>query len=192
MKFLLIDTTADRLLVATENDKKTVYEFGNGDKGSTSRAIIPTISRVLDRSGFSINEVDCVFAVVGPGSFTGIRIGVCTAESIAFGIDKPTCSLTVFDGFGYDGLCVIPSRRGYCYYSQNGEFGEKSVEEIEQEKDLRYRLFDFPVGEAVSDEDYVANLFEVAGKKYNDKNFTSLEPMYLKQSQAERMRKEKK
>lgn len=192
MKFLLIDTTADKLLTATKNGGKIVYEFGNGDKGSTSLSIIPTIQKVLSRSGFEINEIDCVFAVVGPGSFTGIRIGVCTAQSIAFGVDRPACSLTVFDGFGYDGLCVIPSRRGYCYYSQNGQFGEKSIEEIEQEKDLRYRLFDLSVGKTVSDEDYIANLFMVAEKKYNDKNFTPLEPMYLKQSQAERMRKENK
>lgn len=192
MKLLLIDTTADRLLVATKNDDKVVCEFGNGEKGSTSSSIIPTIQRVLTRSELSVKEIDCVFAVVGPGSFTGIRIGVCTTQSIAFGIGRPSSSLTVFDGFAHDGLCVIPSRRGYCYYSLRGEYGEKSIDEITSADDVFYRYMELPFGTRVSDENYVADLFAVAEKKYSAEEFTSLEPMYLKQSQAERMRKEKK
>lgn len=191
MKHLLIDTTFDRLLVAVNNDGNISYKFGNGDKGSTSANIIPSISDILSVAGINVNELDCVFACLGPGSFTGIRIGVCTAEAIAFGAKTEKCGLTVFDGFGTDKLCVIPSRRGYYYYRKCDELGELSESELLASNEFYYRNCELEKGTLISDNSYVENLFAVALDKYNSKNLTALEPLYLKKSQAERMREAK-
>lgn len=191
MKLLLIDSTQDRLLIAVKNGKQIEYQFGNGDKGSTSSSIIPLIQKVLAMSEISVNDLDCIFAVVGPGSFTGIRIGVCTAEAIAFGANIGKCSLTVFDGFKQDKLCVIQSRRGYCYYYNQGVYGEMSEDDVKAQGDYYYR-YSYLSGIEVSDEEYVSNLLNVAEMKYNNGDLDPLEPMYLKKSQAERMREEKK
>ena len=191
MKLLLIDSTQDRLLIAVKNGEQIEYQFGNGDKGSTSSSIIPLIQKVLSTIGIAVNDLDCVFAVVGPGSFTGIRIGVCTAEAIGFGANIDKCSLTVFDGFKQDKLCVIQSRRGYCYYYNQGVYGEMSEDEVKATSDYYYRYCDLS-GIAISDEEYVNNLVNIAEIKYSKGNLTPLEPMYLKKSQAERMREEKK
>ncbi len=192
MKFLLLDTTFDRLLVAVNNEGNILYRFGNEDKGSTSANIIPKTQDILNESGLNVGEIDCIFAVTGPGSFTGIRIGVSTAEAIAFGVSCEKCGLTVFDGFGTEKLCVIPSRRGYFYYRLGKEFGEISEEELFTKSDFYYRNCTMQCGTLISDEEYVKNLFKTAEEKIESGNLTTLEPLYLKKSQAERMRELKK
>lgn len=192
MKSLLLDTTFDRLLVAVNNDGKISYKFGTEDKGSTSANIIPKTRDILSKANLDVGDLDLILAVLGPGSFTGIRIGVCTAEAIAFGINADKCGLTVFDGFGTDKLCVIPSRRGYYYFKEGAELGEISEEELFAKREFYYRNCTLENGTLVSDEDYVRNLFAVADEKVNSQSLTALEPLYLKKSQAERMREQKK
>lgn len=192
MKALLLDTTFDRLLVATENDGNISFLFGVEDKGSTSSNIIPKITEILRKGNLDVKDLDCIFVVLGPGSFTGIRIGVCTAEAIAFGVNAKKCGLSVFDGFGSDELCVIPSRRGYYYFSEDGKMGEISEAELTEKNKFFYRNCALSRGVPVSDEDYVKNLFAVAEGKIKTNSLTPLEPLYLKKSQAERMREEKK
>lgn len=192
MKSLLLDTTFDRLLVAVNTDGNISFLFGAADKGSTSSNIIPKIKEVLEKGNLDVKDLDCIFVVLGPGSFTGIRIGVCTAEAIAFGVNAVKCGLSVFDGFGSDELCVIPSRRGYYYFSEKGEMGEISESELTQKSEFFYRNCLLETGFAVSDEDYVKNLFAVAEGKIKTNCLTPLEPLYLKKSQAERLREEKK
>lgn len=192
MKALLLDTTFDRLLVATLNDGNISFLFGDADKGSTSTNIIPKIKGVLSEGHLEVTDLDCIFVVLGPGSFTGIRIGVCTAEAIAFGVNAEKCGLSVFDGFGTDKLCVIPSRRGYFYFCESKDMGEISEGELMQKNEFFYRNCVLDCGIAVSDEDYVKNLFAVAEEKIKTNSLTPLEPLYLKKSQAERMREEKK
>lgn len=191
MKLLLIDTTADRILVATFVDGTIISKFGSGNKGTTSSSIIPFIDSVLTESKLKLQDLDCVFALVGPGSFTGIRIGVCTANALSFGAGIAKSGLNVFDGFG-DGLAVIPSRRGYCYYRFNGEYGEKSIEEVNAFDDFSYRYMESENGRAVSDNEYISTLFEKAVRMVEHNELKPLEPMYLKKSQAERMREGKK
>lgn len=192
MKFLLLDTTFDRLLVAVNNDGNISYNFGTEDKGATSANIIPKTNDIMKESNLDVWDMDCIFAVLGPGSFTGIRIGVCTAEAIAFGVSADKCGLTVFDGFGTDKLCVIPSRRGYYYFKEGNELGEISEEELLTRNEFYYRNCTLEKGTLVSDEEYVKNLFAVADEKVATKCLTPLEPLYLKKSQAERMREQKK
>lgn len=191
MKLLLIDTTADRILVATFVDGTIVSKFGSGNKGTTSSSIIPFIDGVLTESKLELQDIDCVFALVGPGSFTGIRIGVCTANALSFGAGIAKSGLNVFDGFG-DGLAVIPSRRGYCYYRLNDEYGEKSIEEVNAFDDFSYRYMESESGREVSDDEYISTLFTKAVWMVEHNELKPLEPMYLKKSQAERMREGKK
>lgn len=191
MKLLLIDTTADRMIVATFVDGTITTKFGSGNKGTTSSSIIPFIDSVLTESNLKLQDIDCVFALVGPGSFTGIRIGVCTANALSFGGGIAKSGLNVFDGFG-DGLAVIPSRRGYCYYRLDGEYGEKSIEEVLSHSDFSYRYMECECGREVTDDEYISALFTKAVYMVEHNELRPLEPMYLKKSQAERMREGKK
>lgn len=192
MRFLLIDVTADKLIVATYNDGIITTSFGSGDKGTSSSSIIPQIEGVLAKSNIDKGSLDCIFAVIGPGSFTGIRIGVCTASAMSYGLGIKKCGLSVFEGFDSEGLSVIPSRRGYYFYALDREYGELSEKDLEDKNDFSYRYCNLNKGKFIDDDSYISNLFNVAVKKYLSNNFTSLEPMYLKKSQAERMKEDKK
>ena len=62
-----------------------------------SKTLIPTINGLLDKAGISIRNVDLIAIDVGPGSFTGLRIGLSVAKGLAFAAEKPLVGVTSLD-----------------------------------------------------------------------------------------------
>lgn len=84
MKILAFDTSNTALSVAiTDNDKVLAEHFSNENK-THSVTLFPAIQEVLKSANLSINEIDEIVVADGPGSFTGIRIAVTTAKTLAF------------------------------------------------------------------------------------------------------------
>ena len=83
MNYLAIDTSADHLTVAAcVNGKKgSVFLSSSGVKHSVE--LMPEVEKLLNSLGATAEDMDVFCAVVGPGSFTGIRIGVATAKGFA-------------------------------------------------------------------------------------------------------------
>ncbi|MGH7162212.1 MAG: tRNA (adenosine(37)-N6)-threonylcarbamoyltransferase complex dimerization subunit type 1 TsaB, partial [Planctomycetota bacterium] len=88
-------------------------------EASRGRDLIPSIERLLARAGVAAGRLDCVACGVGPGSFTGIRIGVATASALAFALDLPAIGLGSLHGIAENApphagsvLVAIDARRG--------------------------------------------------------------------------------
>ena len=98
MKFLAIDTSGGAVCVAAKNGDR---EAVRGVEGTTSVYLMGEIENVLKDVSLSVNDVDFIACVVGPGSFTGIRIGISTAKGLCFALGKRALAVTAFDLTAY-------------------------------------------------------------------------------------------
>lgn len=132
MKILSFESTAKTASVALSVDGKTVSAF-TVDAGLThSEVLLPMAEDVLSRAKCSFDEIDAYAVVCGPGSFTGIRIGVATVKGLAFGKSRPVVALSSLRALaqnmmGIPGLIlpVIDCRRNECYCALFRSDGEK-------------------------------------------------------------------
>lgn len=84
MKILAFDTTSHAASAAVAEDGRVLAAF-TFDSGQThSEVLLPMAQSVCERAGFSLDEMDYYAVTVGPGSFTGVRIGVATVKGLAF------------------------------------------------------------------------------------------------------------
>lgn len=125
MKILALDTTAKTASVALAEVKKDVPELIAEYSMKTSghsTTLLPMIESILENTGNSAADVDLFAVSVGPGSFTGIRIGVAAVKGLAF-VDRTPCigvsSLdTLAMGFGEIRGIIVPAidaRRNTAY-----------------------------------------------------------------------------
>lgn len=84
MIILAIDTTAITASVALLENETLIASFDVHNKLTHSEKILPMIDSMLSASGYTFDNVDLVAVSVGPGSFTGVRIGVSTAKGLAY------------------------------------------------------------------------------------------------------------
>ena len=122
MKILALETSAKAVSAAvTENGK--VLCSGYQDTGLThSRTLMPIVEHILKNTGLSMSDIDAVAVAAGPGSFTGIRIGVAAAKGLAFAADKPAIGVSTLAAMARnvsfcDGLviCAMDARRNQIY-----------------------------------------------------------------------------
>ncbi|MCX8664762.1 MULTISPECIES: tRNA (adenosine(37)-N6)-threonylcarbamoyltransferase complex dimerization subunit type 1 TsaB [unclassified Gilliamella] len=85
---LAIDTTTEACSVALLYCNEITYDFKISARNHTKQ-ILPMIDNLLKQSDCSLSQVDAVAFGAGPGSFTGVRIGIGIAQGLALGIDKP-------------------------------------------------------------------------------------------------------
>ena len=83
MKILGIDTSTMSANVAVLEDDKLICEYTINTKKTHSQKLMPMIENMLKLSEIEIKEIDAIAICVGPGSFTGLRIGMATAKAMA-------------------------------------------------------------------------------------------------------------
>lgn len=122
MKILALETSAKAVSAAVVENGKVLCS-GYQDTGLThSRTLMPIVEHILKNTGMTMAQIDAVAVAAGPGSFTGIRIGVSAAKGLAFAIEKPTVSVSVLASMARnvafrDGLiiCAMDARRNQVY-----------------------------------------------------------------------------
>ena len=119
MTLLAVETSAVTASVACFDGTAVTEEFVNNGLNH-SRTLLPMIDSVLQKAGVPIEKVDAFVCTNGPGSFTGVRIGVATVKGLAAAKDKPCAGLSTLLSMAYggpDGLlcCVMDARRGQFY-----------------------------------------------------------------------------
>ena len=89
MLALAIDTSGEICTLALGRDRELVTERRFHHKMNLLRRILPNIEGMLSDAGCEPAELDAIIVALGPGSFTGLRIGVTTAKSLAYSLSKP-------------------------------------------------------------------------------------------------------
>ena len=122
MKVLAIETSTMLGGVAIADEKGLIAETRLNVKSTHSERLMATIDEQLRQSGMALGDID-VFAVAsGPGSFTGLRIGLSTAKGLCYATDKPLVMVPTLDAFARNfpfskhPVCVmLDARRGEVY-----------------------------------------------------------------------------
>ena len=122
MKILALETSAKAVSAAVTEDGK-VLASGYQDTGLThSRTLMPIVEHILKNTGLTVADMDAIAVAAGPGSFTGIRIGVAAAKGLAFAADKPAVGVSTLAAMARnvafcDGLviCAMDARRQQVY-----------------------------------------------------------------------------
>lgn len=84
MKILALETTERIGSVALAEDSNLLSKKRLGADKRSAQSLAPAIGQILDENGWKPGDVDLVAATVGPGSFTGLRVGVTTAKTFAY------------------------------------------------------------------------------------------------------------
>ena len=101
MKILAIDTSCTVATAAVMDDNKLLGEYYIDDKLTHSQKLMPMIDALLTELSLTPKDID-VFAVsVGPGSFTGLRIGIATAKGLAAGTGKEMVGVSTLKAMAY-------------------------------------------------------------------------------------------
>lgn len=139
MRILAVDTSSQVASCAIIDGEKLVCEEILNNGLTHSQTIMPMIESVMKRSGFEPTDIDIFAAVTGPGSFTGLRIGVSAIKALAHAADKPCVSVSTLEAMAYnlpfcDKLIVpiMDARRGEVYNGvyrfKNGKLTEVRAE----------------------------------------------------------------
>lgn len=137
MKILGIDTTTARLCLGLYVDGK-FYEYSLQVGRSLSALLVPTIQRVICAVGLKITDIDYFACGLGPGSFTGMRIGLATIKGLSVVKNKPIIGISTLDILAKNAplkdrliVTAIDARRAliYCssYKYEQGSLKRKSA-----------------------------------------------------------------
>lgn len=108
MRILSIDTSASVATAAITDGEKLVCEFIINTKLTHSQTLMPIIDSVLKKSEIGLEGIDLIAVANGPGSFTGLRIGVSSAKGLAHAKNIPMVGISTLTSMAYN----LP----YCEY----------------------------------------------------------------------------
>src|SRR5471030_3156973 len=101
MRVLAIDTALEACSAAvleTDRASAAIHESLPMVRGH-AEALIPLVARLLDRARLTFAEIDRIAVTTGPGSFTGLRVGIAAARGIALAAAKPAVGLSTLAAF---------------------------------------------------------------------------------------------
>ncbi len=197
---LVIDTCTNNVVIGLLKDKEIVDQKHEINDKSLSTNFTVWVKELLDRNNLKPNDIDTIFVAIGPGSFTGIRVGVTFAKVLAWSLKKkvvPISSLELIASTSNSEIIVplIDARRNYVFagiYDKelNSLMEDKYIllndllEELKKYDNVQFvslDKFEF------STEEPNVNIRKVVNRHILDEgvNPHSLNPNYLKKTEAE-------
>ena len=197
MMYLLIDTSLKYPTVSIIEDDKVLYLFHEEINSDMSSKIMPIIDEGFKSINKKIEDIDKIFVVNGPGSFTGIRIGVTIAKTIAWALKKEIVTISSLEfmattdaGTKYI-VPIIDARRGNVF---SGIY-DKDLNIIKEDKLINLENLKKSIDSNYSIVSYESNnvkvdVLKIINKHKNDRSLNphSVNPNYLKLTEAEESR----
>ncbi|MEG2015268.1 MAG: tRNA (adenosine(37)-N6)-threonylcarbamoyltransferase complex dimerization subunit type 1 TsaB, partial [Clostridia bacterium] len=124
MNILLIDTTSKNLIVAVVSNGQKYLACDYDCNRMHSVLLCDKISEVMILANLTLKDIDYISVNIGPGSFTGIRIGVATALGINAGVEAKLVEVNTLQMLAYtvhsECNCYVDAGNGYYYGRYNG------------------------------------------------------------------------
>lgn len=173
---LIINTSGTNLNFVLDNYEKSVTV----DKQSV--ALPAECQKFITESGATWHDIDAIGVVVGPGSFTGIRLGIAYAKGLAMGLNIPVVGISAFDLYlaaTPDAFVAIDSGRGDFFVAAPGlepctmEIEELETKQMAWPRTVGHKPFDLKLG------------INIVRDKITSGTIEPVVPMYLRPSYAE-------
>lgn len=199
-----IDTTSNYLYTALVSNEKVIAEVKEKLDSDLSVYALPRISSMFEKNNISPDEVSKIIVVNGPGSFTGIRIGVTIAKIYAWALKKDINTITSLEAMALSStnntkykIPMIDARRGYVFagiYDQNNNqvlknnyINIESLKSIAKDLPGDYTWISNSEINTVNIEPYNPDIYKIC-MKYKDKESVNphmVNPEYFKLTEAE-------
>ena len=151
MKILGIDTSSSSLSVAVMDDDLLKGEFTLNHKLTHSEQMMPLLDSLLSHLELKMSDIDLIGVSVGPGSFTGIRIGVAAANAMAMALDIPVVGISSLEAMAYTAgetaytiVSTFDAQRDRFYFNayrfENSELKALEAEDVLEKEDLIKKL----------------------------------------------------
>lgn len=122
MKILALETSAKSVSAALWEDGQLLASAYQNTGLTHSRTLMPLVDAMLNNSGFSLQDAGLIAVAAGPGSFTGLRIGVSAAKGLAWTLDLPCCAVSTLEAMAQNlrhmeatVICAMDARRSQIY-----------------------------------------------------------------------------
>ncbi|MBQ7624153.1 MAG: tRNA (adenosine(37)-N6)-threonylcarbamoyltransferase complex dimerization subunit type 1 TsaB [Clostridia bacterium] len=220
MLILSLDTTGKRVSCALARDGLITARKDRLSELSHSRTLLPECEALLSENGVSFSDIDLFAATVGPGSFTGIRIGVAAVKGFAFPEGKPCAGVDTLTSAAYSSgvlsgvICAAVRARENEYYAaffkaKDGKLGQEGERAVLSGEETAARAKEYGCDVYLCGEGSEELLKINPDLKYTGAcqsaagtaraayfaprvRAEELTPVYMKPSQAERLKKETK
>lgn len=130
MKLLSIDTSSDVCGVSVLEDTKLLCTLDTNTGKTHSENLIPMINEALEKTNLETGNLDLIVCDIGPGSFTGIRIGVATTRAFSDSLDIPCIGISSLEALAYKAIkenkdihyacSIIDCNNDNCYFALYG------------------------------------------------------------------------
>ncbi len=141
MKILSVDTSTPICAVGVVNEDGVLAESVDASGQTHARHLMGMIDSTIAVSGLSIQEIDGFAVITGPGTFTGLRIGISTIKGLAFALSRPVVGITSLEALAAQAdlptkfICpVMDARRSEVYYglyvSEQGELTQVGMHRV--------------------------------------------------------------
>ena len=215
MKILGISTSSNIATVCLSEDDTVIKELNIDNTKTHSETLVPLIDSLLKETTTKLSEINLLACDIGPGSFTGIRIGIATIKAISQSLNVPIVEVSSLEALAYnvqtDGMIcsLIDARNSQVYmgiFDKEYNLQEKYfADDINILLDVikKYENLTFVGDGAILHQDILnGNIYKeskIHAKAINEcgynkyklgiyKDADTLGPMYLRKSQAERMK----
>ena len=200
MIILAISTSSNICSVALLNDDHIILELNINDSKTHSENLMPLIDNLLTKTNIKLSEIDLIGVDKGPGSFTGIRIGISTVKGLAAPNDIPIVPVSSLEALSYNAtantgyICSLIDAKNFQVYcgifdSDHNLCTDYIADDIKNVMPIIDKYNDIVI---VRDDTciHAENIGLAAYKKYINgfyETADSVVPEYLRVSQAERL-----
>jgi len=142
MKILAMDTSSVNATVAVCDENRILGEYTVSNERAHSQIIMPMLESLLNHCSLTIKDIDVFAVALGPGSFTGLRIGISAMKTLAQSLSKPIIGVSSLDEvassfFGTDKIVcpIFDARRNEVYnalYSNGNKFVSERVVDFDE------------------------------------------------------------
>jgi len=204
MKILYIDTTTSYLYTGLVVDGKLLADIKEDFGKDLSSCALQKISELLKNNNLEPNDIDKIMVVNGPGSFTGIRVGVTIAKTYAYSLNKKVITISSLEAMALSGktdstfkVPMIDARRGYVY----GAIYNNDATPVLKPQYITLEALTCAVDHLIDSFEYISNqkFNDIECESYNpdiekivntfknreEINPHAVNPVYLKQTEAE-------
>lgn len=218
MKILSVSTSSNIASVCISEDNNCILELNINNKKTHSETLMPLVSCLFSKTNLKLSDINLIACDVGPGSFTGIRIGISSIKAIAESLNIPVISVSSLETLAYniEGLecsticSLIDARNNQVYcgifdknYNLLENYLADDINNVIRSLN-KYKTILFVGDGAITHKDllniknfkydnviHAKNISKCAYNKFkkgNIENADSIVPLYLRPSQAERMK----